>query len=272
MHILFIGYGKTSQRVAKHLFAQGHQITSLSRTKRSISSHLCQDVAQINLDGLSPIDCVYILLSPKERSVNGYQKTYLDSVTPIVDALKQHPVQRCIVVSSTRVYNGHTGGVVNDDTEVAIHDLQGQILYDMEQAYVRAFAERCVIVRPSGIYGTSIARMLKLAQNTTFYEQLHWTNRIHIDDLAGFLAYLSNLTQIKSHYIVSDSRPYPLHDILLWFQKQCGLPLLQCDTRLETGKKIYATHLQDLGFELKYPHCFEVYLDQLAQIKKASCD
>ncbi|MFW2047295.1 SDR family NAD(P)-dependent oxidoreductase, partial [Acinetobacter variabilis] len=30
MHILFIGYGKTSERVTKHLFVQGHQIRTIS--------------------------------------------------------------------------------------------------------------------------------------------------------------------------------------------------------------------------------------------------
>ncbi|SDC24245.1 NAD(P)H-binding protein [Acinetobacter boissieri] len=263
MHILFIGYGKTSQRVAKHLFAQGHQITALSRTKKTDISHLCQDVAQIDLSRLDSIDCVYILLSPQERSIQSYKDTYLNSAKAIIQALHQHPIQRCIVVSSTRVYNGHVGGTVNDDTAVAVNDEQGQILYDMEQAYIQAFAERCVIVRPSGIYGTSINRMRKLAQNTTYYEQLHWTNRIHINDLARFLAVLATLDLMKSHYIVSDSKPYPLHEVLMWFQRQCGLPLLEYESMAETGKKIYATHLQELGFEFEHPNCFDVYLEQL---------
>ncbi len=36
MHILFIGYGKTSQRVAKQLFETGHQITTISRSEKKI--------------------------------------------------------------------------------------------------------------------------------------------------------------------------------------------------------------------------------------------
>ncbi|MBF7686645.1 NAD(P)H-binding protein [Acinetobacter rathckeae] len=272
MHILFIGYGKTSQRVAKHLFAQGHQITALSRTEKTGVPHLCQDIAQIDLSQLDPIDCVYILLSPQQRSIESYKDTYLNSAEAIIQALGQHPIQRCIVVSSTRVYNGHVGGVVNDDTPVATNDVQGQILHGMEQAYAQAFTTRCVIVRPSGIYGASVERMLKLAKNTTQYEQLHWTNRIHIDDLARFLATLATLETLKSHYIVSDSKPYPLHEVLMWFQKQCGLPLLKYKATAETGKKIYATNLQALGFDLEYPNCFDVYLKQLVINKKASDD
>ena len=66
MHILFIGYGKTSQRVAKQLFEQGHQITTISQSPKTDvwAQHLIQDVHQLNLSQIPPVDAVYILLSP----------------------------------------------------------------------------------------------------------------------------------------------------------------------------------------------------------------
>ena len=111
MHILFIGYGKTSRRVAKQLFEQGHQISTISSSPKtdSFATHLIQDVHKLNLTTVTPIDWVYVLLSPKQSTVEGYQYTYLDSVQPIVTALKQHPVQRIVVVSSTRVYGQNAG-------------------------------------------------------------------------------------------------------------------------------------------------------------------
>ena len=62
MHILFIGYGKTSQRVAKQLFQQGHQITTISRSPKSDdwAKHLTQDIHQLDLSQVAPIDAVYI--------------------------------------------------------------------------------------------------------------------------------------------------------------------------------------------------------------------
>ena len=100
MHILFIGYGKTSRRVAKQLFEQGHQISTISSSPKtdSFATHLIQDLHKLNLTTVTPIDWVYVLLSPKQSAVDGYQQTYLDSVQPIVTALKQHPVQRIVVV------------------------------------------------------------------------------------------------------------------------------------------------------------------------------
>ncbi len=51
MHILFIGYGKTSQRVAKHLFEQGHHISTISRSPKTdcYATHYIQDVQQLDL-------------------------------------------------------------------------------------------------------------------------------------------------------------------------------------------------------------------------------
>lgn len=271
MHILFIGYGKTSQRVVKHLFAQGHQITAVSRSEKSAMDgvrHLQQDIHQLDVSQVEPIDCVYVLLSPEGRTVEDYQQTYLQGASSIIQALKSHPIQRCIVVSSTRVYNSHVGGtVVDDETVIDSDDAHGRILYAMEQAYIKAFAERCVIVRPSGIYGASVARMIKMAQSTQNYYQCHWSNRIHIDDLARFLAVVYDPSFNQQCYIASDSRPYPLHEIIQWFQDQLGIERLLYEPQQETGKKIYATHLTNANFELTYSDCFFVYKTLLEKEK-----
>lgn len=260
MHILFIGYGQTAQRVAKRL--ADHQITSvsLSAQKQSLTCHLQQDVQQLNLESLDAIDCVYILLSPKDRTK--YKQTYLDSVTPILTALKKHSIQRLIVVSSTRVYNG-CKDVVTDESVLCPNDEQGRVLQQMEQLYQDAFPEQSVVVRPTGIYGTSVKRMVTLAKNTQLYTCCHWTNRIHIDDLSRFLAMLATLKNPEASYIVSDSRPYPLHQVILWFQRQLNLPELHYLPEGMSGKKVNATSLQQIGFVPQYQNCFDVYAQLL---------
>ncbi|WOE31149.1 MULTISPECIES: NAD(P)H-binding protein [unclassified Acinetobacter] len=270
MHILFIGYGKTSQRVAKQLSRDGYQITTISQTAKIdlYANHLIQDVHQLDLSAIAPVDVVYVLLSPSQSGVDAYQNTYLDSVAPIISALKTHPVQRIIVVSSTRVYAEAAGGVVGDDTAIAASDRQAEILIAMENHYRAAFAERCIIVRPTGIYGNSITRMVKLAENTLTYPSIHWSNRIHIDDLARFLVHLIHIKNPLASYICSDHRPLPLHQIIIWFQQQLTLPELYLTSDVESGKKIYAQHMLESGFILQYPDCFQSYqalLDQGVQ-------
>ena len=266
MHIVFIGYGKTSERVAQQLFTQ-HQISSVSLSDKhdGLSTHYVQDVHGLDLSHLAPIDIAYVLLSPKQSSIEGYQHTYLDSVAPIVKALKQHPIQRVIVLSSTRVYGEDQGQYIADQSVIQPNDRQGELLYDMEQRWQAAYPNQCIIVRPTGIYGISVARMLKLAHSTLSYPKLHYSNRIHIDDLARFLADLLHVKHPQKSYIVSNSQPVPLHKIIQWFQQQLDLPELVLDSQLLSGKRIYATHLHDMGFKLSHPDCFVDYANLLKQ-------
>ncbi|CAB1218655.1 sugar nucleotide-binding protein [Acinetobacter bouvetii] len=265
MHILFIGYGKTSTRVAKQLFQQGHQITTISQSPKTdaYATHLIQDVHQLDLTKLPPIDWVYVLLSPSQSTVEGYQQTYVDSVAPIAKALKAHPVQRIVVVSSTRVYGENAGERIDDGSAIQPVDEQGQLLWKMEQLYQQAFAERCIIIRPTGIYGTSVARMIKLAETTQSYPQIHWSNRIHVDDLARFLAHVIHVEHPEKSYICTNNQPIPLHEIIQWFQRQLNLPELVVESQKETGKRIFATRIRESGFELEHEDCFRDYLQML---------
>ena len=267
MHILFIGYGKTSQRIAKQLFEQGHQITTISRSPKSdnLATHLMQDVQQINLTHVAPIDCVYVLLSPSRVKQEGYQHTYLDSIEPIVTALKYHPIQKLVVVSSTRVYGESHGQVINDESWPEPNDAQGKLLLKMEQLYQQAFPKQSIIIRPTGIYGTSVERMITLAETTKIYPDMHYSNRIHIDDLAGFLAQVIQLQSPEKSYIVSNNTPIALHHIIQWFQQQLGLTELVLAQEQLSGKQIYATRMQNTGFQLQHVDCFKDYLDMLAQ-------
>ena len=267
MHILFIGYGKTSWRVAKQLFEQGHQITTISQSAKmdEYATHLVQDVHQLNLAHISPIDWVYVLLSPNESTPEAYQRVYVDSVQPISKALKQHPVQKVVVVSSTRVYGENHGERIDDESEMKPNDEQGRLLLKMEQLWQQAYPSANIIIRPTGIYGTSVARMLKLAEKTKTYPNRHWSNRIHIDDLASFLAYLLHVEHAEKSYIVSNNQPSLLHETIQWFQRQLNLPELVLQSDECSGKRIYATRMAEMGFQLQHKDCFEDYLEMLVK-------
>ncbi|WP_173912316.1 NAD(P)H-binding protein [Acinetobacter sp. Marseille-Q1618] len=246
MHILFIGYGKTSQRVAKQLFQQDHQITTVSHSAKEddFAGHLVQDVQQLDLSQIKPVDVVYVLLAPSRNtnlnSIEAYQQTYVDSVQPIVNALSNHPIKRIIVVSSTRVYGENNGEIINDDSPAIPSDEQGHLLLKMEQLWQQAYPNECVIVRPTGIYGASTARMLKLAETTKIYPNIHWSNRIHIDDLASFLVSLLHVEHPEKSYICTNNKPQPLHEMILKIQRELGLPELVLESERESGKRIFA--------------------------------
>ncbi|WP_374974010.1 NAD-dependent epimerase/dehydratase family protein [Acinetobacter venetianus] len=265
MHILFIGYGKTSQRVAKHLFEQGHHISTISRSPKTdcYATHYIQDVQQLDLTSFPPIDMVYVILAPAEIGVAAYQQTYVESVQPIAEALKQHPVQRIVIVSSTRVYGESEGQRIDDESVIQPVDEQGHLLRKMELLWQDYYPQQSIIVRPTGIYGTSIARLKRLAEQTQTYPAFHFSNRIHMDDLARFLAFLVDIQTFESSYIVTNNIPIPMHEILLWFQQKLGLPLLKLSSEHHTGKQIFATRLAKTNFKLNHPICFNDYAELL---------
>ena len=258
MHILFIGYGKTSSRVAKQLFQQNHQITTVSRSPKSddFAQHITQDIDQLDLSQIDPVDAVYVLLAPSRNSalssIEAYQQTYVDSVQPIVNALKNYPIKRIVVVSSTRVYGKNSGEIINDDSVILPKDEQGRLLLKMEQLWQQVYPTQCVIVRPTGIYGASTARMVKLAETTKIYPNIHWSNRIHIDDLASFLAHLLHVEHPEKSYICSNNKPQPLHEMILKIQRELGLPELVLENEEETGKRIFVERMAGSGFELMH--------------------
>lgn len=267
MHILFIGYGKTARRVAKHLFEQGHHLSTISRSAKTdcYARHYTQNIAQLDLSMLPPIDVVYVLLAPSQTGLEAYQQTYVESIVPIVQALQAHPVQRIIVVSSTRVYGEQAGERIDDESMIQPADAQGQILRNMELLWQAYYSERCVIVRPTGIYGTSIHRLKRLAEQTQSYANIHYNNRIHIDDLARFLAVLADVPDPAVSYIVSNNQPVPMHEILLWLQQQLHLPPLTLASTQLTGKQIYATRMCATGFECEHVICFNDYAALLVE-------
>jgi dTDP-4-dehydrorhamnose reductase len=170
-------------------------------------------------------------------------------------------------VSSTRVYGEQAGERIDDTTVPKPIDAQGEVLRQMELLWQAAYPEQSIIIRPTGIYGTSVARMVKLAQQTSTYPNIHYSNRIHIEDLARFLAHLIHVEHPKSSYIVTNNQPIPLHEIIQWFQRQLSLPELSLSTEQLSGKQIYASNMQQMDFELQHPDCFEDYSALLAQSK-----
>lgn len=117
------------------------------------------------------------------------------------------------------------------------NDAQGHILHNMELLWQKYFPSQCVIVRPTGIYGASIDRLKRMAEHTQTYPNIHYSNRIHIDDLARFLVFLADFEKPHKSYLVANNAPVPLHEVLLWFQSQLDLPLLTLDSAHVSGKK-----------------------------------
>lgn len=256
MNILILGYGQTGHALADQLQQQGHHVLAVSRTaqKETRIDHLAQDIKNLHLDSDVKFDWVYVILAPKKRSLEAYQSSFVDTAKPVWQALQDHPIQKIVFISSTRVYGQDGGQIIDDTTLPHTTDPFGQCLIAAEQLWSAYWQEKLIIVRPSGLYQANSQHMVKQALAATHITAQHWTNRIYREDLVGFLSYLLTVNVPQSQYLLSDQHPELQYELWNSIRKAHGLPILEVDKNLpQTGKRITANHLQASGYVLKYP-------------------
>lgn len=263
MNVLILGYGQIGCTLAEQLSLQGHQVTAVSRHIQQICvlEHLQQDIMQLDLSQTEKrFDWAYVILAPSQRSVLAYQQTFIDTIRPIYQALDGHPIQKIVFISSTSIYGENQGQWIDDNTQPQTQNRYGQCLIAAEQLTAAYWQEKLIIVRPSGLYQAQSQYLQKQAVQAETVAVEHWTNRIHREDLVGFLAYLLTLAQPKAHYLLSDQLPTVQHEIWQAFRRTKGLSSLNIPEDLVvTGKRILATHLNQSGYVLQYPTWREGY-------------
>jgi nucleoside-diphosphate-sugar epimerase len=255
MHILMVGMGDIGRRIVPLLHAKGHHVSGMRRQPRGDEGcmMLAQDIHQPDLSSLAPIDWVYVILSPDQMTSDCYQRTYVDSVEPLTQALCGHPIQRIVFVSSTSVYGQHAGEWVDEQSPTVPTRFNGQLLRQAEQAWQRAWPDRVTVVRPSGIYSAERRRLYHMLEQGNPVAAQAWTNRIHRDDLVGFLVYLSMIEHIQPLYLATDDCPVPLDRILCALARQCQLASPSVDTTADvSGKRIGNRALTASGYHLMY--------------------
>lgn len=260
MNILILGCGQLGQALALQLHHLGHDVTTVSRSPKQLPTgiqHITQDIHQFNLNDYNHIqfDWVYVILSPKTSTIEAYQDTYINTIQPITTALKHHSIQQLILISSTRVYGENSGYCVDDYTTPSTQDPLGQCLIAAELLWQAYWKEKLIILRPSGLYQHDSKRLQTLARNLTHVTELHWMNLIHRQDVIRFLIYLMTIPteQRQSSYILTNSTPKIRAEFLNSLRQKQALPYVTIPQYLPiTGKKLYATHMINSGFKLKF--------------------
>ncbi|ONG41235.1 hypothetical protein BKE30_05495 [Alkanindiges hydrocarboniclasticus] len=255
MHVLIVGLGSIGSLLATNLVAMGHQVTGLSRRSRSIAgvTSITQTVHQASLDQLSPVDWVYVVLTPDERTADSYRHIFIDSIAPLHQALRQHPVQRVVFISSSSVYGSGQGEWMDESTPAQPDTPTAQVLWQAEQHWFNTWGSTLSIVRPSGIYGPGRLRLIDWVKQGKPVKHNQWTNRIHSDDLAGFLAHLTTCAVPEPLYLATDMQPSLQHEVLAYLAQQQGLEHVRATEAPVTGKRLHCHGLTQSGYRLKYP-------------------
>lgn len=277
MKILIAGCGDIGTKLGRKLYFEGHQVYGLKRNTGSIASGILPISADLSCplpgDTLpGELDQVIYILSAGGFNELAYQQAYVDGVRHLVQGLGRtiDSLGRFIFVSSTSVYGQNSGEWVNEESLTEPKAFNGQIMLQAEKQVLEL--PNSVVVRFSGIYGKGRNRMLNQvkAGQIAISQPVIYSNRIHSDDCAGVLFYLSQLKDLKHPLLLaSDNKPVALHEIQQWLADQLAVPEelrhYGVPSRRAGSKRISNKRLLEYGYRFNYPDYKAGYGDLLRQ-------
>lgn len=204
MNIAIIGCGYVGAAVARHWQQEKNYtitVTTTSEQRVSELENIANQVVVLNGDDelalrslLQNQDAVVVSVAPKgDRQVdaNVYEQTYLRTAQTLVAALQHAPrVKQVIYTGSYSIYGDSQGAAVDETSQVAPANTNGQVLCDTEQVLLQADNPhlKVCILRLGGIYGEGreLARIFsRWAGTTRPGKGQYFTNWIHIDDIVS---------------------------------------------------------------------------------------
>jgi dTDP-4-dehydrorhamnose reductase len=263
--VLLVGCGDLGTAIADNLTRE-HQVTGLRRSIHAASDGMqimCADVTQPNtlsvLSNLKPNIIIYCI-SADVQTDESYQAQYVTGLKNVL-ATQTHndALQHVFFVSSTRLYGQKTEELLDETTPAIPCDFGGVRLLEAESV-LKALPCKSTSMRLSGIYGNGRLYLANMAKDVSRWPtENNWSNRIHRDDAAGFIAFLVNKTLhnqfIDDCYIVTDDMPTQQYEVLIWLANQQNVDVSWVKTpTISGGKRLNNNRLRGTGFELQYPN------------------
>ena len=263
--LLIIGCGKLGQRIGDNLSELPIEITGIKRklpntpaSFKIITLDIFSDKFLDNVKSIKPDYLIYCV-SSDEQTAESYQKNYVEGLKTTLDALNQlNDFQHLIFISSTRVYGQISNSFLSESTPPEPNDFRGKILLEAERCLNKKLSFKTTVLRLSGIYGDNRQSLLRVASDLNKWPPKdRWTNRIHEDDATSFIAFLFTQLitnkKIEDLYLLTDSHPVSLYEVLKWIRLELKLSLenLPIPNGIN-GKKLRSDILPMLKFSLKH--------------------
>jgi nucleoside-diphosphate-sugar epimerase len=281
--VLIVGFGDIGLRVSEELMSLGADVAAVRRSADKLPAPITAYEADYTVSGslafcenLAP-DYVLATFIPSDRSEEGYRKGFEAAMDNLLQGLGQHRPRHIFMASSTRVYAEREGGWVDEGSELSSTDARAAAIISAEQKLL-ASEHSSSIVRFAGIYGYASGRLIERIKRgeVSPAKPVHYTNRIHREDCAGFLTYLICLAeqgeQLEPVYTGVDDYPAPRHEVETWLAAELGvLPtpraeqLRQEDSGVTAHKRCRNTGLKATGYQLKFPDYRAGYRATLAR-------
>ena len=262
--VLLVGCGDLGTAIAVQLHQAGHQVTGVRKSAQllplnmqTVQSDVTHSDAVNLLSQFNPEFIIYCVAATAQTDENYYQHYVVGLHHVMQSQVKNVQLKHVFFVSSTRVYGQSIEGIIDEDIVATPADFGGERLLEAEQL-LKNYPFQSTVLRLSGIYGPGRLYLVNMAKDLTRWPKLnHWSNRIHRDDAAGFIAYLVsqavNGHSVAPLYIVTDEMPTAQHDVLNWLANRLQLPQQQVPHHAVTeGKRLSNKRLIESGYKLKY--------------------
>lgn len=232
--IILLGGGYTLQRVGERLPSDSFVITSRREEQCEIWRKHRWNAAVASIESADSLKTLF------SRYPNA--RVLVDSVPPlrtgrpsrgvenVVEALRGTQIERVIYLSTTGVFGGRDGQVVDEATPPAPWNEQGQARLDCEKVYRSAMDHGArfasTSLRLPAIYGEDrgLLSALKSGHYRMVDEGTLWTNRIHVEDLAQVIVRAIQATSLPDVLCVSDDEPTLAKDVVSFLCHAHGLP------------------------------------------------
>jgi nucleoside-diphosphate-sugar epimerase len=262
--VLLAGCGDVGMRTGLLLAAQGRKVYGLRRSPALLPAPLlglradltdAATLAQLPDD----ISDVIFLPAPGAREEAAYRGLFLHGLAHLLQALQRRAaLRRLLFVSSSAVYGEHGGAWVDEDSQCRPLAFNGELLLQAEQ-WLAAQLPGAVVARVAGIYGPGRTRLIdQVAQGRARIPAgaAEFSNRMHVDDVAGALAHLLQLQTPRERYLLSDDYPAPLGEVLGWLAAQMHLPApppeAAAGERAVGNKRLSNQRLRASGYRLRH--------------------
>ena len=260
--VLIVGCGDLGGEIARLLSLAGHQVTGVRASNKPLAANIQVIQADVTkpaslspLENLKPSILIYCVAANGQSDEN-YKAHYVDGLKNVIATqANNHVLQRVFFVSSTRVYGQRTDQILDENTPAIPADFGGKRLLEAESV-LKALSCEAISMRLSGIYGAGRLYLVDMAKDRARWPQEnHWSNRIHRDDAARFIAFCCEKEQVANSYIVTDDMPTQQYEVLTWLAQQQGVDVAHIEApAVQGGKRLSNQRMRDTGFELHYPN------------------
>ena len=270
--LLIVGCGDLGQRLARQLEPAAWHICGVRRHPPAVNA------ADSPIDQWTAADCTlpgsldfaatmapdFVLASftPTSMDIAGYRRGFTEAARNVLSGLGRHAPRLLIMISSTRVYAEQQGGWVDETSALSTSDERALAIIDAEQQILNS-GLASTIVRFGGIYGQSGGRLVrKVASGQIAPAQpVRYTNRIHRQDCAGFLAHLIEMqlggVPVSPIYNGVDDNPAPAHEVETWIAQALGIDPAAATSmqgkQIAGHKRCRNSALRGTGYRLRYP-------------------